>query len=469
MQENSNHEMQRELGLLDGTMLVAGSMIGSGIFIVSSDIARNVGSAGWLILVWVLTGLITLTAALSYGELSGIFPKAGGQYVYLREAYGKLVAFLYGWGLFAVIQTGTIAAVGVAFAKFVAYLFPVFSEDNILLELIGLKISSAQILGILSIVVLTWLNSRGVKNGKWVQTFLTIIKILSLVGLIIAGLFFAFDAEVWNANWANAWDTGKWTTDGQTFISVAGMAVFAGVVSAMVGSLFSSDAWNNVTFIAGEMKNPSRNIGLSLLFGTLIVTVAYVLMNLMYVATLPMNEIAFAQNDRVAVASAMKIFGSGGAMIIAIMIVISTFGCNNGLIMSGARVYYTMAKDGLFFKKAGELNQFEVPAWGLWIQCIWASVLCLSGKYGDLLDYVVMAVLIFYILTILGIFILRKKRPDLKRTYKAFGYPVLPALYVLTATTICIGLLVYKTEYTVPGVLIILAGIPIYYLINRKK
>lgn len=469
MQENTHHEMKRELGLLDGTMLVAGSMIGSGIFIVSADIARNVGSAGWLILVWVLTGLITLTAALSYGELSGIFPKAGGQYVYLREAYGKLVAFLYGWGLFAVIQTGTIAAVGVAFAKFVAYLFPVFSEDNIILNLLGVKISSAQILGILSILVLTWLNSRGVKNGKWVQTFLTIIKILSLVGLILAGLFFAFDVEVWNANWANAWDTGKWNSESQAFVSVVGMAVFAGVVSAMVGSLFSSDAWNNVTFIAGEMKNPSRNIGLSLFFGTLIVTVAYVLMNLMYVATLPMNEIAFAQNDRVGVASAMKTFGAGGAIIIAVMIIISTFGCNNGLIMSGARVYYTMSKDGLFFKKAGELNRFEVPAWGLWIQGIWASVLCLSGKYGDLLDYVVIAVLIFYILTIVGIFILRNKRPDLPRTYKAFGYPLLPALYVLAATTICVGLLIFKTSYTWPGVLIILAGIPIYYWVNRKK
>src|SRR5690606_3982628 len=271
-----------ELGLLDGTMLVAGSMIGSGIFIVRADIARNVGGAGWLILVWVLTGLITLTAALSYGELSGIFPKAGDQYVYLREASGKLVAFLYGWGMFAVIQTGTIAGVGVAFGKFGVYLFPVFSEVNIILELLGVKISSAQILGILSILILTWLNSRGVKNGKWVQTFLTIIKILSLVGLILAGLFFAFDVEVWNANWANAWDTGKWNSESQAFVSVAGMAVFAGVVSAMVGSLFSSDAWNNVTFIAGEMKNPSRNIGLSLFFGTLIVTVAYVLMNLMY-------------------------------------------------------------------------------------------------------------------------------------------------------------------------------------------
>lgn len=469
MEENQPQEMKRALGLLDGTMLVAGSMIGSGIFIVSADIARNVGSAGWLILVWVLTGLITLTAALSYGELSGIFPKAGGQYVYLREAYGKLVAFLYGWGLFAIIQTGTIAAVGVAFAKFTAYVFPIFGEENILFQILELKVSAAQILGILSIVFLTWLNSRGVKNGKFIQTFLTIIKILSLVGLIVAGLIFAFDGDVWNANWANAWQAGRWTQDPQAFVTVAGMAVFAGVVSAMVGSLFSSDAWNNVTFIAGEMKNPARNIGLSLFFGTLIVTLAYVLMNLMYVATLPMNEIASAQNDRVAVASALKIFGSEGALIIALMIMISTFGCNNGLILSGARVYYTMAKDGLFFKKAGELNQFEVPSWGLWIQCIWASALCLSGKYGDLLDYVVMAVLVFYILTIAGIFILRKKRPDLKRTYKAFGYPVLPALYILTATTICIGLLVYKTTYTWPGLLIILLGIPIYYIMNRSK
>lgn len=469
MSDNSNHEMKRELGLLDGTMLVAGSMIGSGIFIVSSDIARNVGSAGWLIFVWVLTGLITLIAALSYGELSGLFPKAGGQYVYLREAYGKLVAFLYGWGLFAIIQTGTIAAVGVAFAKFTAYIFPFFSEDNVLFSISRFNISSAQLLAIASIIFLTWLNSRGVKNGKLMQTGMTIIKILSLAGLIIAGLFFSFNSEIWEANWATAWDNVKWLKDGGGMVEIAGLAVFAGIISAMVGSLFSSDAWNNVTFIAGEIKNPQRNIGLSLFFGVLIVTVIYILINLMYVATLSMEEIAYAQNDRVAVAAAMNIFGKEGAVIIAVMIMISTFGCNNGLILSGARVYYTMAKDGLFFKKTGELNRFEVPAWGLWVQCIWASVLCLSGKYGDLLDYVIMAVLIFYVLTILGIFILRKKRPDLPRSYKAFGYPVLPALYILLASTICIGLLIYKTTYTWPGVLIILLGIPIYYLINRKN
>lgn len=469
MQENSTPKMKRELSLLDGTMIVAGSMIGSGIFIVSSDIARNVGSAGWLIFVWVLTGLITLIAALSYGELSGIFPKAGGQYVYLREAYGKLVAFLYGWGLFAIIQTGTIAAVGVAFAKFTAYVLPFFSEENILINFWEIKISTAQLLAIGSIVFLTWLNTLGIKSGKIMQTGLTLIKIASLAGLIIAGLFFAFDGEIWEANWATAWETGKWMKDTEGWVEVAGIAIFAGVVSAMVGSLFSSDAWNNVTFIAAEMKNPSRNIGLSLFFGVLIVTVIYVLMNLMYLATLSMEEMAYAENDRIGVAAALKIFGSGGAMIIAVMIMVSTFGCNNGLILSGARVYHTMAKDGLFFKKAANLNKFEVPARGLWIQCIWASALCLSGKYGDLLDYVVMAVLVFYVLTIAGIFILRKKRPDLTRTYKAFGYPVLPALYIIIATTICVGLLIYKTTYTWPGLLIILLGIPIYYLINKKE
>lgn len=467
--ENKHHEMKRELGLLDGTMIVAGSMIGSGIFIVSSDMVRNVGSAGWLIFIWALTGFITLIAALSYGELSGLFPKAGGQYVYLREAYGKLVAFLYGWGLFTIIQTGTIAAVGVAFAKFTAYIFPFFSEDNVMFSIGTFKISTAQLLAIASIVFLTWLNSRGVKNGKLMQTGLTIVKILSLAGLIIAGLFFAFNSELWGANWSAAWDNVKWMPDGEGIMQITGAAVFGGIVSAMVGSLFSSDAWNNVTFIAGEMKNPQRNIGLSLFFGVLIVTVIYILMNLMFIATLSMEEMAYAENDRIGVAAAMNIFGKEGAVIIAVMIMISTFGCNNGLILSGARVYYTMAKDGLFFKKTGELNKFEVPAWGLWVQCVWASVLCLSGKYGDLLDYVIMAVLIFYVLTIAGIFILRKKRPDLPRSYKAFGYPVLPALYIVLATTICIGLLIYKTKYTWPGVLIILIGIPVYYLINKKN
>lgn len=463
-----HEDMKRELGLLDATMLVAGSMIGSGIFIVSSDIVRNVGSAGWLIFIWLLTGLITVIAALSYGELSAMFPKAGGQYVYLREAYNRLVAFLYGWSLFLVIQAGTIAAVGVAFAKFTAYIFPSLSDENVLWDLGYVRINAAQLVAIATIVILTWFNSRGVKNGKIIQTVFTVVKILSLGGLIVMGLLGAFNAEIWSANWSTAWDTVRWDTGSRAAVSIGRATVFAGIVSAMVGSLFSSDAWNNVTFIAGEVRNPQRNIGLSLFLGTLIVTVIYVSANLMYLATLSMEQIAYAPADRVAVAAAQAIFGQVGTIVIAVMIMISTFGCNNGLILAGARVYYTMAKDGLFFKKAGELNRFEVPGWGLWAQCIWTSVLCLTGRYGDLLNYVVFVVLIFYALTIIGVFILRKRMPAVPRPYKALGYPVLPALYVLAAVTICIGLLIYQPTFTWPGLIIVLLGIPVFFMWNKK-
>jgi len=462
-------DMKRELGLLDATMLVAGSMIGSGIFIVSSDIVRNVGSAGWLIFIWLLTGVITVIAALSYGELSGMFPRAGGQYVYLREAYSRLVAFLYGWALFMVIQAGTIAAVGVAFAKFAAYIFPALSDENVLWDAGLVKINAAQPVAIATIIILTWLNSRGVKNGKIIQTVFTLVKILSLGGLIVAGLVAAFNAEVWRANWSTAWEMIRWDAVDKVAIPIGGAALFAGIVSAMVGSLFSSDAWNNVTFIAGEIRNPQRNIGLSLFLGTLIVTVIYVSANLMYLATVPLQEIAFAPADRVGVVAAQAIFGQIGTLVIAVMIMISTFGCNNGLIMAGARVYYTMAYDGVFFRKAGELNRFEVPAWGLWAQCVWTSVLCLTGRYGDLLNYVIFVVLIFYALTIIGIFVLRRTRPDAARPYRAFGYPVLPGLYVLAALTICVGLLIYQPTFTWPGLIIVLLGIPVFYMWNKKK
>ncbi len=461
-------DMKRELGLLDATMLVAGSMIGSGIFIVSSDIVRNVGSAGWLIFIWILTGVITVIAALSYGELSAMFPKAGGQYVYLREAYNRLVAFLYGWSLFMVIQAGTIAAVGVAFAKFAAYIFPALSDENVLLNLGVVNINAAQLVSIGTIVILTWVNARGVKNGKIIQTVFTIVKILSLGGLIVMGLFGAFNTEVWSTNWATAWEAVRWDVNGGTAVSIGGAALFAGIVSAMVGSLFSSDAWNNVTFIAGEIRNPRKNIGLSLFLGTLIVTIVYVSANLMYLATLSMESIAHAPADRVAVVAAQAIFGQVGTLVIAVMIMVSTFGCNNGLILAGARVYYTMSQDGLFFKKAGELNRFEVPGWGLWAQCIWTSVLCLTGRYGDLLNYVIFVVLIFYALTIIGIFILRRKRPTAERPYRAVGYPVLPALYVLAAFTICVGLLIYQPTFTWPGLIIVLLGIPVFFLWNKQ-
>ncbi|MCG2610832.1 amino acid permease [Flavobacterium sp. SM15] len=467
--QDENQHLKRELGLLDGTMLVVGSMIGSGIFIVSADIARQVGSTAWLLIIWLLSGIITIIAAVSYGELSAMFPKAGGQYVYLKEAYNKLIAFLYGWSFFGVIQTGTIAAVGVAFSKFAAYLVPSVSDENILYEIGSFKLNAAQLVSIFTIILLTYINSRGVKNGKTLQTILTIIKIASLVGLIVFGLTIGAKADIWNANWTDIWNTSSYNVGTQTWLPISGTALITGISAAMVGSLFSSDAWNGVTFIAGEIKNPERNVGLSLFLGTFIVTIIYVLANVMYVAVIPLEEIATAKSDRVAVVTANYIFGNIGTLIIAIMIMISTFACNNGLIMAGARVYYTMAKDGLFFKKAAHLNEFSVPAWALWAQCIWASALCLTGKYGDLLDFVVIIVLIFYILTIYGIFILRKKQPDAARPYKAFGYPFLPAFYIVIASAISISLLITKFSTCGWGVLIMLAGIPVYYLTKGKE
>jgi len=461
------------LGLVDSTMIVAGSMIGSGIFIVSAEMLQNVGSAGWLIFAWVLTGLMTITAALSYGELSGMFPKAGGQYVYLKEAFNPLIGFLYGWSFFAVIQTGTIAAVGVAFSKFAAYLIPALSEKNILLDLGFLKISSAQLVSILLIIVLTYINTKGIKGGKAIQTVFTLTKLLSLFGLIVFGFILAADIKTWSANWTNAWAMNKLTMDGDQFSAtkLLGFAGFGAVAAAMVGSIFSSDAWNNVTFIAGEIKNPKRNIGLSLFLGTLIVSVIYVSANFMYLSVLPVNEIAFAKDGRVAVAASHYIFGNWGTYVIAVMIMISTFGCNNGLILAGARVYYTMAQDGLFFKRTANLNKYAVPAYGMWIQCLVACLLCLSGKYGDLLNYVSFVVMIFYILTIVGIFILRKKYPDRERPYKAFGFPVLPIVYIILAAVFCLSLVIYQPKYALWGLAIVLIGIPIYYvaLRNQKK
>lgn len=470
MTENTSAKFKPALGLLDATMLVAGSMIGSGIFIVSAEIARSVGSAGALIMMWVLAGVITLIAALSYGELSGMFPRAGGQYVYLREAYNPFVAFLFGWTQFGVIQTGTIAAVAVAFAKFTAYLIPFFGEQNILFTYRSFTVSGAQLLAIFSIVLLTYVNSRGVKNGKLIQTSFTLIKILSLVGLTVFGLLFGAKAEIWNANWQNAWTfTNVIQVNGETIsVLLSGLAIFGAIAVSMKGSLFSSDAWNNVTFIAAEIKSPEKNIGRSLFLGTGIVTIIYVATNLMYLSVLPFHEIAFAANDRVGVAAAENIFGSSGSLIVAVMIMISTFGCNNGLILAGARIYYTMAKDKMFFKKAGDLNKFSVPGRGLWIQCIWASFLCLTGSYNDLLAMVILGVLIFYVLTILGIYRLRRKQPDAARSYKAFGYPVLPMVYVLTASALAVLLLIFESKYTIPGLGIILMGIPVYYLARKR-
>ena len=461
------------LGLLDATMLVAGSMIGSGIFIVSADITRNVGSAGWLVAVWLITGFMTISAALSYGELSAMYPKAGGQYVYLKEAYNPLVGFLYGWSFFAVIQTGTIAAVGVAFAKFAGYFFPALNmqDQNILTHIGSIKIYPAQIVAIAIVVLLTYVNTRGVKEGKIIQTTFTVSKLLSLFGLILCGFLFV-DSSNWSANWESGMLSQKALVneDGTiTWESIGGITLLGAIAASMVGSIFSSDAWNNVTFIAGEIKNPKRNIGLSLFLGTLLVTIIYVSANLMYLNVLPLNQIAKPEEDRLAVAAASVIFGAAGRSIIAVLIMVSTFGCINGLVMAGARVYYTMAQDGLFFKKAASLNSNAVPQWALWSQALVASLLCLSGRYGELLDMVSFVVVIFYVLTIIGIFILRKKRPDLERPYKAFGYPFLPLIYILMGLSFCVLLIMFKPEYTWPGLIITLLGVPLYFIAVRNK
>ena len=459
---------KRELSLFDGAMLVAGSMIGSGIFIVSSDIARQVGSAGWLLLIWGLTAVITVIAAVSYGELGAMFPKAGGQYIYLREAYNKLTAFLYGWSFFAVIQTGTIAAVGVAFSRFAGYIFPAVSDEYVIYTFKNFSVNAAQLVAIVTILLLTYVNSRGVKDSKILQTVLTVIKLLSLLGLVVFGLLFAVKSDIWAANWANGWITQSYDKETGVWTSIEGSTLMAGIAAAMVGSIFSCDAWNGVTFIAGEIKNPQRNVGLSLFLGTFIVCLIYILTNVMYLYVLSFNDIINASKDRVAIAASQPIFGNAGSYVIAVIIMISTFACNNGLIMAGARVYYTMAKDGLFLKQASYLNRFKVPSWALWIQCIWASTLCLTGTYGALLDFVVIIVLIFYILTILGIFILRKRKPDLERPYKAFGYPLLPTLYIIVASILCVCLLIFRTETCGWGVLIMLFGLPVYYLTKKN-
>jgi basic amino acid/polyamine antiporter, APA family len=471
-------EFKRELGLWSSTMIVMGVMIGSGIFIVSADISRTVGSAGYLLLVWVCTGLMTLMAALSYGELAGMMPHAGGQYVYLREAYNPLTGFLYGWTLFLVIQTGTIAAVAVAFAKFLAVLLPDLGEGRILVTVFGKSVSAAQVVGMVSIVILTAINAAGLRQGKWVQNIFTVTKIGSLAALIIIGLVVGSKLNIFSLNMAEVWQA-HWTTYSKGAIEsvrpISGMMLLAAIGVAMVGSLFSSDAWNNITFTAAEVVRPKRTIPWSLALGTGAVTVLYVLANLAYISVLPVQGqpgatnvlargIAFAVSDRVGTAAAWQCFGDPAVIIMAVLIVISTFGCNNGLILAGARVYYAMSRDGLFFRSTGRLNQNHVPGYALWVQAAWSCLLCLTGTYGELLDYVIFAVLVFYMLTIAGLFILRSKKPFAERPYRAFGYPIVPALYILCAGAICLDLLIFKPHFTWPGLIVVICGIPVYYV-----
>lgn len=474
----------RGLGLLDSTMIVAGSMIGSGIFIVSGGIAKQVGSPGWLLVVWVVTGVLTMIGALSYGELAAMMPKAGGQYVYLREAFSPLWGFLYGWTLFLVIQTGTIAAVAVGFARYLGVLVPSIGESQYIIAPkqitfnYAISLSTAQVVGLLLIVLLTFMNTRGLRLGKLVQNTFTITKIGALLALILLGLFIGWRSDVVHANFGSFWTVrGQLDDLGGGLTAAAALGLFVGICVAQTGSLFSADAWNNITFTAGEVKNPKRNIPLSLAFGTGIVIALYLLANVAYLVTLPFEKIQGA--DRVATDTMNAIFSGRGAVIMAVGIMISTFGCNNGLILAGARAYYAMARDGLFFRAVGKLNEKHVPLWGLVVQGIWAAVLILprtikhdaagnitgyGNLYGNLLDYVISAALIFYILTIAGIFRLRQTRPNAERPYKAFGYPLVPILYLVGASVILIVLFVYETSTTWPGLIIVLTGIPVYFV-----
>lgn len=492
-QDETKEGFIRGLGLLDSTMIVAGSMIGSGIFIVSADIARQTGSVGGLLLTWIITGILTIFAALSYGELAAMMPKAGGQYVYLRESYSPLWGFLYGWTLFLVIQTGTIAAVGVAFARFLGILFPAISPTSWVVPPINLtggyavSLSVQQLVAIILIVFLTALNMQGLKLGKMIQNVFTSAKTLSLFVLILLGLLIGGAAGTFSNNFANLFTPQNAAVIKPDFAFLPEVSVNGSLFSlivvfcvAQVGSLFSSDAWNNITFTAGEVKNPRRNVPLSLALGTGLVITLYILANFAYLATLSLTQIQNAPEDRVGTLALQTIFGGVGATVMAIAIIVSTFGCNNGLILAGARVYYAMANDNLFFRATGRLNKNHVPAIALILQCVWSCLLVLprtrSGKflpdgaedygnlYGMLLDYVVFAVLIFYILTIIGLFILRKKRPDAERPYRAFGYPIIPAIYIVAATVISLVLLFYKPQTSLPGLAIVLSGVPVYLI-----
>lgn len=477
-QHSAKHpEFRKSLNLFDSTAIVIGSMIGSGIFIVSADMARTLGSPGWLMVGWLVSGLLTLIAAISFGELASMFPKAGGIYVYLKEAFNPLIGFLYGWTTFFVIQTGSIAAVAMAFGKFLGVIFPSVSEENVWLNLGFIQFNTVHLIAIASIFFLTWINTRGIKEGKYLQNAFTTTKVLVLLLFIIIGLVLAKSYGAIEENRKIIWDAVQINED--QLVSLGGFALLVALATSMVGSLFTYDAWYNLTFTSGEVINAKRNVPLGMALGTLIVTGIYMLTNLVYLYALPLRGspdgttifdqgIQFAGNDRVGTAAMSGIFGDYSALIMAAFIVFSTFGCNNGLILTSARVYYAMAIDGLFFKKVGTLNSKGVPATGLIIQGVWASILCLSGTYNDLLDYVIFAVLIFFVLTISGIFVLRHKRPNVERPYKALGYPIIPAIYILVTSFILVILLIYKPTYTWPGLIIVLLGVPVYYLWKKK-
>jgi APA family basic amino acid/polyamine antiporter len=488
---HQDKELVKGLGLTSATMLVMGSMIGSGIFIVSAEISREVDSPALLIGAWLITGFLTIVGALTYGELAAMMPRAGGQYVYLRESLGPLWGFLYGWTLFLVIQTGTIAAVGVAFGKFLGIFWPAVSSTHWIIHLwkvpkfaigpmilggMDVGLNTQNLVAILIVIALSIVNIFGVKTGAFIQNIFTTAKVSALLGLVLFGVFLGENRQALAANFgANFWRNaglGTWHDVGGGVL-VSTLTVLA---IAQVGSLFSADAWNNVTFTAGEVKNPSRNLPLSLALGTGVVIALYIACNFIYLGALPLEGsptgatllergIQYASEDRVATAVMTQMFGSIGGSLMAVAIMISGFGCCNGLILSGARVYYAMAKDGLFFRRVARLHPgYKTPAISLMVQMLWTCVLCISGTYGQLLDYIIFAVLVFYVLTIFGLFVLRRTHPEAERPYKAVGYPILPAIYIAMALFIDVVLLRYKPQYTWPGLFIVLLGIPVYFL-----
>ena len=497
---HQDKELVKGLGLTSATMLVMGSMIGSGIFIVSAEIAREVGSPALLIAAWAVAGFMTIVAALSYGELAAMMPRAGGQYVYLREALGPLWGFLYGWTLFLVIQTGTIAAVGVAFGKFLGVFFPAVSSSNWILHLwkvppihvgpmvlgnMDVGINTQNLVAVLLVIFLSIVNIFGLKTGALIQNVFTAAKVSALLGLALFGLAVGRNAHALAANFgANFWRNAGLGAQHAVQVGVGGPVVMVGTLTilavAQVGSLFSADAWNNVTFTAGEVKNPSRNLPLSLALGTGVVIALYIACNFVYLNVLPLDGAAhgaaildrgikFAAEERVGTAVMTQMLGSAGGLLMAAAILISSFGCANGLILSGARVYYAMAKDGLFFRSVARLHPtHKTPAVSLMVQMVWACLLCVSGSYGQLLDYIIFAVLVFYILTIVGLFVLRRTRPGVLRPYRALGYPVLPAIYIVMALFIDVVLLRYKPQFTWPGLIVVLLGIPVYYAWSRS-
>ena len=457
--EVAGTQLVRGLKLFDATAIIVGSMIGSGIFIVSADMARQLGSSGLLLAAWGITAVMTVLGALSYGELAAAMPRAGGQYVFLREAYGPLFGFLYGWTLFLVIQTGTIAAVAVGFAKFFGLFAPWVSASNVLVPLpLGYRVSSQHLIAILVISLLTWVNCKGLREGAMVQNVFTVAKVGGLLTLVVMGLILPANPAAVQSNF-------------QRLIPDSfGLGLLSIMGAALVGSLFAADAWNNVTFTGSEVVNPKRNLPLSLFLGTAAVSLIYFAANVVYLRTLPLEAIASAPEDRVGTLAAQSLMGSGGLTFINVAILISTFGCTNGLILAGARVYYAMARDGLFFKRVGEVSpRSHTPVFSLIVQAVWACLLVLSGTYNNLLDYVIFAALLFYVLTVTGLFILRKKRPEMERPYKAFGYPVLPAVYVLLAALVMVDLLVVKPRFTWPGLMIVVTGVPVFFLWKKTR